>query len=354
MKRLLFISCAVILIVFIARGQNMETLAISVTEGRDQAGALLRRTYVTVPATHAPVVIDRPFSAVQLTDSVQVLPDGTQLRPPTTVRKLYRDSQGRTRIEWQFPNDRDGPVLAELNDPLAGRYFFIETGRKIAHRVDYAPMPRQDDLMPSLLTEPSPSGGAVQKIEPLGPRMIGGLETSGVRTTTTFPVGSIDNNRPVVRTRDLWTSPALRMWLSLQISDPRLGDYIARLTEINREEPEPSLFHVPPEYFVKNETASFVVQHGPNDQITLPVPVERHEAKYTKEAQKKRIQGSVLLEFFVDEKGVPQDIRVKRSLDPGLDKNAVEAVKTWRFQPGTKEGKPIKVVTNVEVSFRLL
>jgi len=47
-------------------------------------------------------------------------------------------------------------------------------------------------------------------------------------------------------------------------------------------------------------------------------------------------------------------MRVLRSLDPGLDQKAMEAVGTWKFAPGTKDGKPISVEAQIEVNFRLL
>jgi len=56
----------------------------------------------------------------------------------------------------------------------------------------------------------------------------------------------------------------------------------------------------------------------------------------------------------VDENGVPQEIKVVRSLGLGLDQKAIEAVQKWRFKPGLKDGKPVPVSANIEVNFRLL
>jgi len=37
----------------------------------------------------------------------------------------------------------------------------------------------------------------------------------------------------------------------------------------------------------------------------------------------------------------------------GLDEKAIEAVRTWQFEPARKNGQPVAVQINVEVSFRL-
>lgn len=51
--------------------------------------------------------------------------------------------------------------------------------------------------------------------------------------------------------------------------------------------------------------------------------------------------------------GLPSDIRVTRSLDTGLDTNAVKAVVGWRFEPGRRRGSAVRVRASIEVSFRL-
>jgi TonB family protein len=60
-----------------------------------------------------------------------------------------------------------------------------------------------------------------------------------------------------------------------------------------------------------------------------------------------------LLSLLVDENGQPQNIKVLAPLGYGLDENAVNAIKTWRFAPGTKDGKAVAVPVTVEVSFHL-
>ncbi|HEY2844668.1 MAG TPA: TonB family protein [Bryobacteraceae bacterium] len=88
--------------------------------------------------------------------------------------------------------------------------------------------------------------------------------------------------------------------------------------------------------------------------VSAPVPVYRPEPEYSEEARKAKWQGAVMLSLVVDENGVPQDIKVIRSIGLGLDQKAIEAVQKWRFKPGAKDGKAVPVIANIEVNFRLL
>jgi TonB family protein len=64
-----------------------------------------------------------------------------------------------------------------------------------------------------------------------------------------------------------------------------------------------------------------------------------------------RISGTVLIGLIVTAKGEPDSVHVVRSLEKDLDQSAVDAVKQWRFEPGTKEGKPVAVKISVEIRF---
>ena len=88
--------------------------------------------------------------------------------------------------------------------------------------------------------------------------------------------------------------------------------------------------------------------------VSAPVPIYKPEPEYSEEARKAKWQGAVLLAIVVDENGVPQDVKVVRSLGLGLDQKAIEAVQKWRFKPGQKDGKAVPVSANIEVNFRLL
>jgi protein TonB len=61
----------------------------------------------------------------------------------------------------------------------------------------------------------------------------------------------------------------------------------------------------------------------------------------------------VELEVVVKKDGTVGDVKVKKSLDAELDEEAVKAMKKWEFKPGTKEGKPVDVLVDVEMTFNL-
>jgi protein TonB len=75
---------------------------------------------------------------------------------------------------------------------------------------------------------------------------------------------------------------------------------------------------------------------------------------YTPEAKQAGIEGVVALAVQLNEEGVPVKAGIVRSLDPGLDRKAIEAVAQWRFEPATANGKPVPAVANVEVGFQLI
>jgi len=87
--------------------------------------------------------------------------------------------------------------------------------------------------------------------------------------------------------------------------------------------------------------------------VTPPRPIHTPDPDYDKASRQAKVQGTVVLSTLVAEDGKPQDIKVARSLNPALDQKAIEAVSRWRFAPATKDGKPVAVRLQVEVTFRL-
>jgi TonB family protein len=90
------------------------------------------------------------------------------------------------------------------------------------------------------------------------------------------------------------------------------------------------------------------------DGVSAPVPTYKVEPEYTTEAHAAHVEGTTLLSMVVSPEGTATDVKIVKSLDKGLDENAVEAVRQWKFKPGLKAGKPVPVIAKVEINFRLL
>jgi TonB family protein len=84
--------------------------------------------------------------------------------------------------------------------------------------------------------------------------------------------------------------------------------------------------------------------------VLAPRPLSTPDPQYTDQARKAKVEGTCVL---VGPDGKPRDIRVQRGIGMGLDQKAIEAVQQWRFDPATKDGRPVAVQISVEVSFKL-
>jgi TonB family protein len=88
--------------------------------------------------------------------------------------------------------------------------------------------------------------------------------------------------------------------------------------------------------------------------VTPPVPLYRPEPEYSDEARKQKAQGEVTLSAVIDRSGHILKIAVVRGQGMGLDEKAMEAMFQWRFKPATLNGKPVAVLAQILVNFRLL
>lgn len=72
---------------------------------------------------------------------------------------------------------------------------------------------------------------------------------------------------------------------------------------------------------------------------------------YPDELREQGIQGQVGLQVTIDEKGMVVEVKVAKSLHPYLDFAAVQAVRQWKYEPATQDGKPIPVTVKVTMNF---
>lgn len=194
-----------------------------------------------------------PYSATATSEVVQTLGNGAKITRKTTSL-LYRDSEGRTRREQTFSNlgpfaaSGTTPRLIFINDPVAGAYYELDLGKRSARKITWRPGPAPMS---------SPPASSKAKKEALGTQVIEGVEAEGTRTTIVIPAGEIGNDRALEIVSERWYAPALRIVVLSKHSDPRLGEHTYRLTNLNRSEPEHTLFEVPGDFTVKEGRANW-------------------------------------------------------------------------------------------------
>jgi TonB family protein len=93
--------------------------------------------------------------------------------------------------------------------------------------------------------------------------------------------------------------------------------------------------------------------HKIGGDVTPPQVMVKNEPTYTDAARDAKIQGAVVLNVVIEANGRIEEVSVERSLDPDLDANAMDAVRTWEFAPARLNGEPVAVSARIEVNFRL-
>ncbi|HLG59759.1 MAG TPA: energy transducer TonB [Vicinamibacterales bacterium] len=87
--------------------------------------------------------------------------------------------------------------------------------------------------------------------------------------------------------------------------------------------------------------------------VVLPRAKRSVTPQYTASALSRKIEGKVLMRGVVKVDGRVGDMQVLRSLEPGLDIEAMRAFKQWTFSPGTYAGEPAPVIVTMEMAFSL-
>lgn len=199
------------------------------------------------------VVTGSPYSASFSTQSTQTLPDGNQITR-TSTGTFARDSQGRTRRDLTLQSigpwaaeSKPAPHVAFINDVVTSTQYILQPDQKTARKmVRSGRGPRGNGNPPP----PRPTNDNVVTVS-LGTQTINGVSAEGTRYTRTIPAGRIGNARPIVITSERWYSNELQATVLSKRSDPRMGETVFQLTNVQRGEPDPSLFQVPADFSIK-------------------------------------------------------------------------------------------------------
>jgi protein TonB len=84
---------------------------------------------------------------------------------------------------------------------------------------------------------------------------------------------------------------------------------------------------------------------------TPPEIIKRVDPDYPPAALKAGIEGTVVLEMTIDERGVPVEVKVLRHEPFGMTQAALHAARQWRFEPCTSDGRPVRVQFTLTVRF---
>ncbi len=248
-----------------------------------------------------PVVKNLPYSAEEVTEINQTLSDGTRIHRETKV-PVYRDSEGRTR--------RESPDNITISDPVSGATYMVnpktnavrklqmsntfiyrKAGANEAGSVANFSLRTSGDgqtdievngqaLNPKAVAEliarakaegsaeakggqvlaptVGPDGGMVvadmaaipagrTESESLGKKNFDGVIATGTRRVETIETSAIGNDRPIQVVNESWYSDELGATVYTRRSDPRSGEQIFRVTNIQRGDPPAALFQPPAE-----------------------------------------------------------------------------------------------------------
>jgi TonB family protein len=101
------------------------------------------------------------------------------------------------------------------------------------------------------------------------------------------------------------------------------------------------------------QNVRFAPKISATDLVTPPKVLTYPAAVYADEARKRGVQGTVIVQAYFDENGNASVLRVVKRLDYGLDENALETLKDWRFAPALRNGLPVSAVAEIEVPFNI-
>jgi hypothetical protein len=242
-------------------------------------GDMATVTFLSPRVSGGSGITGAPFTADRVSEHTQMLADGTHIRQPQNVERVSRDSQGRTRDEKPIframgivlgAHPPEDFKLTQIADPVAGFAYVLDDRNKVAHRITMTPRQPGAPRIPIEPGGPAPAG-AVRATPPddptqpqhatekLASKNIEGVVAEGTRSTTTWPVNSQGNDRPIVQTNETWRSAELKETVLTTNTDPRNGESITKLINISRAEPEPTLFQPPAGYTIVDEKDSFKI-----------------------------------------------------------------------------------------------
>jgi hypothetical protein len=210
-----------------------------------------------IPGVFVTPLPGAPFFGTVEILSKEPLPNGS-VYTRRTVNHIARNSSGVIYNELRklMPPEFQGePRLnrSHIYDPQTRLSTFLTPETHIAQQVVLAaPLSAPANSTPD--TTVSPSNAQNLRTQDLGTETVAGLLLRGTRKLRTVPAALSGTGHEITITDDYWYSDDLKVYLVLQHSDPRTGVQFVGIIKVERQEPDPSTFQIPPAYKIVDET----------------------------------------------------------------------------------------------------
>ncbi len=207
------------------------------------------------------LVTGAPYSADVTNTTTKTLADSNVIQH-TTTGQVARDSQGRTYSMETVTGGmfgQNGPkTFIFISDPVAGYTYTLNPTTKTAmrramHTGAHMATPESGSASPAFSGKTRPANPNMVAAD-LGTQVVNGVNATGKKMTRTIPAGQMGNTLPIISTSETWYSPDLKVVVASTRNDPQQGTESYALTNIQRTEPPASLFQVPSDYTIKDET----------------------------------------------------------------------------------------------------
>lgn len=199
-------------------------------------------------------VANAPFSAKVDVYSSEILANGqTEIR--TTINRIARDSSGRIHNERRHlvpPSFKGDPALIETHiyDPATHLSVFLDPHTHVARETVLRKALPLDAVTPRPVSH---TDSSVTE-EDLGGQTLTGLSVQGKRKSRTIPADQSGTGKTVVVVDEYWYAPDLSIYLLVKHNDPRTGEQIVAVSEVDRREPDAAQFSVPANFKIADET----------------------------------------------------------------------------------------------------
>lgn len=226
---------------------------------RAQASDLMPPGYRGVQ-THVPGIFVTPIPNAPFSATVQIIshtrmPDGSD-HVVTTINHIARASSGIIYNERRrlVPTGFQGTprlLSAHIYDPSNRQSIFVDPSLHLARAMTLrAPERTPSEALPP---QQQPKLPGITETD-LGTQSLSGLDLHGIRKQRTIPAEMSGTGKPVVITDDYWYSPDLAIYMTIRHDDPRTGEQLIVVTDVDRHDPPNQTFVVPPEYKLVDET----------------------------------------------------------------------------------------------------